>query len=111
MFEGINRFVDAAGLLEEERRVEPGRGIMGVAFLGERQFPFRVLRVAGFAPGLPQVAAEQGALRFEGGSRLQIVAALDQLALANAAEPTAKPGVAERAIEGNGVIKLSGRFT
>ena len=61
--------------------------------------------IAEFVPRLAEVAAEESALRFEDGGDLQVFASGIHFAAPDVAEPAAKPRVAERAVEGDGLVE------
>ncbi len=105
VFELADGEVDLVALLVEEGGVEPGGGIVGVEFFGEAEIFVGEGIVAGVTPGFAEVAAEDGAGRFERGGDLEVLATVVAATFADAAETATEPSVAESGVEGDGAVE------
>ena len=104
-FQVIDRFVDPVFLLEQQRGIEPRGRVVGVqgpckVKLLESERVLLIMR-----KGFAQIAAQERALRFERRRHEQIVTPLLVLTSANPAQSPSQPGVAERAVGGDGLVE------
>ena len=89
----------------DQGRIKPRRRIIRVETFGQIELSGREKIISSVAERLAQVAAQQSALRLQERRRLQVLPARLDIALANAAQPAAQPGVAQGTVDGNGLIK------
>ena len=105
-FQIANRLVDTVLLLVQQRGVKPAGRVIRIELAGQLKFVVGARVIARLAESLAQVTAEDGAIRFQGGSDLQVFTAGFGFSPANAAQTTAEPGIAQRTINGYRLVKL-----
>ena len=71
--------------------IEPGRGILGVQFLGHRHTRARPTRAFLFIVGFAQIAADQGVVGVQAGGNLEFPPPSSQIALADLGQPQTQP--------------------
>ncbi len=108
-FEVIDPLVDPALLLLDQRRIEPRGWVSGIELLRQRQLVQGAPVVARVAEGFAEVAAQSRPVRLEGGGHLEVLLPRLRLAAANAAQPASEPGIAQRPIKLDRLLKISQR--
>src|SRR5437867_2098271 len=101
----MDRFVDAVVLAVQERRVEPGSRVVRIEAPGLGEFLRGPAAVSGVAVRLAEVTPQEGPVRFQTGGDLQVFPAAFGIGMPDLQEPPSEPGVAQRAIERDGLIK------
>jgi hypothetical protein len=74
--------------------------------MGELKLFHRAVIVTLVTPSLGQIIPQCGSLRFHRGGDEQIIAPADAVALADAAQPAAQPGVGQGGIHRQSLIEL-----
>src|SRR5262249_20297859 len=98
-FEVADGVVEFILLPAMKGRIEPAGGIVRIKALGEVELLLGGRRVAQFAGGFAEIGAEEGALRLQGGGRLERGSCLGKLALPEQAETAAQPGRPQRRVQ------------
>ncbi len=90
LFHVLQRLHRSVGGLLGDGVVEPGRGIVGVEFLGDGVFTLIELGALFLVVGLAEVAADEGVVGVEAGGDLDLPAARLQVALADLGQAQAQ---------------------
>ena len=114
-FQFADGLVDAVLLLMQQGRIKETGWVVGIKATRQFQFMFGAREIADFVKRFSQIAAQHRAVRFQRGGSFQIFQCGDQgrggthpyqlKAEADFAQATAQPCIAQRAIQGNGLVE------
>jgi hypothetical protein len=108
-FQVCDALVDLVVLLAQQGGIEPRRRVGWIQAFGEIEFVVGSFPVERVGVGFPEIAAQQGSLRFQRGGDQKILPAA-VVAPPNSAKPAPQPGVAERCVNLQGTIEPFRRF-